>query len=191
MDKILAPTPLKSTLIDGASNTTTQNDNDEIVDNLDRVISKRLKDLKTVENLPTDDEFRSRLAGLKDMPNKDYSKKDLLLSTDERTDQQKMNDLLEQFMGETQLDQQVDQHRTDAVSDIERRLKALRDTPVDATTTQPGNKSATSPEANTPSDNEQDDETMLKTIMEKVLYLYVKDFYLFFYPFLFILKVFS
>ncbi|XP_036319430.1 abscission/NoCut checkpoint regulator [Rhagoletis pomonella] len=167
LGEVLAPIASSTS----AASVTHSNTVDADIDgNLDNVISKRLKDLKTIENSGTDDEIRARLGNLNGMPHKDYSKKDLLLSTDERTDQQKMHDLLEQFMGETQIDKKVENERDDAISDIERRLRALREHPVDDAlrsnlgTGQKGN----SPDTNTPSDNE-DDETVLKAVMEKYL----------------------
>ncbi|KAI8035581.1 hypothetical protein M5D96_011630 [Drosophila gunungcola] len=78
----------------------------------------------------TDDEIRTRLANLTGMPHKtNYDRKDLLLSIDQRNDQEKMRDLLAQFVEETQLDQNIDKQRDESISEIERRLLALRDTP--------------------------------------------------------------
>lgn len=143
----------------------------DIDENLDSAISKRLQNLKAVET--TDDEIRERLSNLSGMPHqKNYDKKDLLLSTDQRTDQDKIKDLLQQFMGETELDQRVETERTDALSDIERRLRALRDTPIDGAAAVAGTAvgaTAGSAETNTPSDNEdENDETVLQAIMQKV-----------------------
>lgn len=143
----------------------------DIDENLDSAISKRLQNLKAVET--TDDEIRERLSNLSGMPHqKNYDKKDLLLSTDQRTDQDKIKDLLQQFMGETELDQRVETERTDALSDIERRLRALRDTPIDGAAAVAGTTvgaTAGSTETNTPSDNEdENDETVLQAIMQKV-----------------------
>ncbi|XP_034489617.1 abscission/NoCut checkpoint regulator [Drosophila innubila] len=137
----------------------------DIDENLDSAISKRLQNLKAVES--TDDEIRARLSSLSGMPHqKNYDKKDLLLSTDKRSDQDKIKDLLQQFMGETELDQRIDVERTDAISDIERRLRALRDAPIEGGT---GAGAAASTSAtNTPSDNEdENDETVLQNIMKK------------------------
>lgn len=165
--EVLAPiSPAKMT-----NSTHSSGENSDITENLDSAILQRLKNLKASDpsGFPSDDEIRARLAKLNGMPNKDYSKKDLLLNTDQRSDQEKMNDLLAQFMGETQLDKRLETERNDTLSDIERRLKALRDDPVGSTG--PSVSSAvgvSSPDTNTPSDNEMDDETMLKNIMEKV-----------------------
>lgn len=152
------------------NSTHSSSENSDITENLDCAILKRLKNLKANDpnSFPSDDEIRSRLAKLNGMPQKDYTKKDLLLNTDQRTDQEKMNDLLAQFMGEAQLDSKLDTERKDTLSDIERRLKALRDEPVTPSSSGVNALGACSPDANTPSDNELDDETLLKGIMEKV-----------------------
>ncbi|XP_053949779.1 abscission/NoCut checkpoint regulator [Anastrepha ludens] len=167
LGEVLAPI---SNSVTAAEVTHSNTENADIEDNLDTVISKRLKDLKTIDNPGTDDEIRARLENLNGMPQKDYSKKDLLLSTDERTDQQKMQDLLEQFMGETQIDRQIANERSDNISDIERRLRALREQPVDSAISSNlgASQKENSPDTNTPSDNE-DDETVLKAVMEKYL----------------------
>ncbi|XP_023294302.2 abscission/NoCut checkpoint regulator [Lucilia cuprina] len=166
--EVLEPiSPVKMT-----SSTHSSGENSDITENLDSAILQRLKNLKASDpsSFPSDDEIRSRLSKLNGMPQKDYSKKDLLLNTDQRTDQEKMNDLLAQFMGEAEIDNRLETKRNDTLSDIERRLKALRDDPV--TTAASGSSAigtTTSSDTNTPSDNEMDDETMLKGIMEKYL----------------------
>ncbi|TDG41438.1 hypothetical protein AWZ03_012139 [Drosophila navojoa] len=139
---------------------------EDIDENLDHAISKRLQNLKAVDT--SDDEIRARLSNLSGMPHqKNYDKKDLLLSTDQRTDQERIKDLLQQFMGETALDQRVDAERNDAISDIERRLRALRDAPIDGVPAAAGTGISTAA-TNTPSDNEdENDETMLQKIMKK------------------------
>ncbi|KAH8400186.1 hypothetical protein KR215_008513 [Drosophila sulfurigaster] len=145
---------------------------EDIDENLDSAISKRLQNLKAVAS--TDDEIRARLSELSGMPHqKNYDKKDLLLSTDQRSDQDKIKDLLQQFMGETELDQRIDVERTDAISDIERRLRALRDAPIDGVASGSGSGAgagigASTSNTNTPSDNEdENDETVLQNIMKK------------------------
>jgi len=135
---------------------------DHIDENLDSALTKRIQDYKRVD--ATDDEIRARLANLTGMPHKtNYDKKDLLLSTDQRNDQEKMRDLLAQFVEEAQLDQNVDRQRDDSISDIERRLRALRDTPVDSAGAGPSGSQISSNV-----ENEEDDETLLQNIMKKV-----------------------
>lgn len=106
---------------------TTDND-DAINENLDNLITKRLAGLKTVNDpitLPTDTEMASRLASLKGIPFKDYSNSDILLSTDTRTNQDKINDLLKQFVEEKNIDNSVKSEKT-TISEIEKRLASLR-----------------------------------------------------------------
>ncbi|EDV99821.1 abscission/NoCut checkpoint regulator [Drosophila grimshawi] len=140
---------------------------EDIDENLDSAISKRLQNLKAVD-VTSDDELRARLSNLSGMPHqKNYDKKELLLSTDQRTDQDKIKDLLQQFLGETQLDQRVNDDRNDAISDIEKRLRALRDAPIDNPTGS-GAVAAGLGTTNTPSDNEEEnDEAVLQNIMQK------------------------
>ncbi|XP_030566081.1 abscission/NoCut checkpoint regulator [Drosophila novamexicana] len=159
--------PISSAVVGNAAVAPAQATGSEDIDeNLDSAISKRLQNLKAVET--TDDDIRARLSNLSGMPHqKNYDKKDLLLSTDQRTDQDKIKDLLHQFLGETQLDQRVDDDRNDAISDIERRLRALRDAPIDGAGAEAASSSAAT---NTPSDNEdENDETVLQDIMKKYI----------------------
>ncbi|KAH8354703.1 hypothetical protein KR084_002890, partial [Drosophila pseudotakahashii] len=136
---------------------------DHIDENLDSALTKRMADYKRVD--ATDDEIRARLANLTGMPQKSsYDRKDLLLSTDQRNDQEKMRDLLAQFVEEAQLDQNVDQQRDDSISDIERRLRALRDTPVDSTSDAGPSRSQVGGDVD---HEEEDDETLLQNIMKK------------------------
>ncbi|XP_016996208.2 abscission/NoCut checkpoint regulator [Drosophila takahashii] len=133
---------------------------DHIDENLDSALTKRMADYKRVD--ATDDEIRARLANLTGMPQKSsYDRKDLLLSTDQRNDEEKMRDLLAQFVEEAHLDQNVDRHRDDSISDIERRLRALRDTPLDSSS------DAGPSRTQIPEEEEQDDETLLQNIMKK------------------------
>lgn len=73
----------------------------------------------------SDRDIAIRIANLKDQHYIDESAgrgdASILLNTDRRTDQEKMNDLLEQFAAEVKLDQDAD-----PIRDIERRLAALR-----------------------------------------------------------------
>ncbi|XP_017030816.2 abscission/NoCut checkpoint regulator [Drosophila kikkawai] len=169
LDKCLPAEDLAEVLVpmNGASPSTSaakaKNHEEDIDENLDSEISKRIQNLKRVD--ATDDEIRARLANLSGMPHqRQYDKKDLLLSTDQRNDQEKIRDLLEQFMGESELDQRVGEQRDEAISDIERRLRALRDAPIDAVGG--GNTNIS-----TPSDNEEDenDETILQNTVKKYL----------------------
>ncbi|XP_016972089.1 uncharacterized protein LOC108039559 isoform X2 [Drosophila rhopaloa] len=155
--------PISKTAATANSSTPSSKNHEDIDENLDSALTKRMQDYKRVD--ATDDEIRTRLANLTGMPHKtNYDKKDLLLSTDQRNDEEKMRDLLEQFVEETQLDQNVDKQRDESISEIERRLRALRDTPVDSDA-----GPSTSHRTTTITDNEEDDETILKNIMKKYM----------------------
>lgn len=91
----------------------------------DDAIKKRLNALKAdqmQEN--TDQNIESRLSELKGMPYKDYSK--VLFEKDTRTESEQINDLIKQFVGESEIDQQIEKERDVAIDDIERRLAELR-----------------------------------------------------------------
>lgn len=132
--------------------------------NLDEIIKKRLETLKqdrlTNRNPVTSDaDIAIRIANLKGLeynPASNNADRTLLLSTDQRTDQEKIQDLVKQFMAETNLDEAVD-----PIRDIERRLAILKGTNVDGQT----QIAATE----TTSDNEDDDETKVKKLVSKYL----------------------
>uniref|UniRef100_A0A0K8TS31 Putative membrane trafficking and cell signaling protein hrs n=1 Tax=Tabanus bromius TaxID=304241 RepID=A0A0K8TS31_TABBR len=135
----------------------TEND---IAENLDSEISKRLKDLKTSDGvkLPSDTEMSSRLADLKGVPYKEYSKADLL-STDTRTEQQKVQDLIAQFLDEKSIDETVE----DPIAQIQKRLAALKG--------EPSTSAKKSSASNLPADSdvEEDEATKIKKIMDKFI----------------------
>ncbi|XP_043063436.1 abscission/NoCut checkpoint regulator [Drosophila ficusphila] len=142
------------------SSTTHSKNHEDIDENLDSALTKRMQEYKKVD--ATDDEIRARLSNLTGLPHKaNYDRKDLLLSTDQRNDQEKMRDLLAQFVEETHLDQQVDKQRDEGISDIERRLRALRDNPIDS------DAGPSRSQISTTMDNEEEDEeTVLQNIMK-------------------------
>lgn len=120
-------------------------DDDDISQNLDSIISKRLKNLKEdgSNKLPSDLEISSRLADLKGLPQNNYNNSDLLLSKDHRTDKEKIDDLLKQFLDEDSIDKNV-VAAANPLEEIERRLAALRGSEYKP------------PTDNTPSDNEDE-----------------------------------
>lgn len=94
--------------------------------------------------LPSDLEISSRLAELKGLPQKNYNNSDLLVSKDRRTDKEKIDDLLKQFVEESSIDNNgMSTASTNPLEDIEKRLAALRGTEY-------------KPDDNTPSDNENE-----------------------------------
>lgn len=102
---------------------------EEDPENADDAIKQRLNALKAERQVPSeensDQNIESRLAGLKGMQMKDYSKK-VLFEKDTRTDIEKTEDLIKQFVEERDLDQNIDNERELAMDDIEKRLAALR-----------------------------------------------------------------
>lgn len=130
--------------------------------NLDEMIKKRLESLKqdrlTNRNQMTSDtDIAIRIANLKGVeyqPASNNVDRTLLLSTDQRTDQEKIRDLVKQFTAETNLDEAAD-----PIRDIEKRLAILKGTNVDGKTEI----------AATTSDNEDDDEIKVKKLVSKYL----------------------
>lgn len=118
--QVLQPTPLAS-----AANPNVE----DSVEDQDDAIKKRLNALKA-ERLPPSEEtannIESRLAELKGMPLKDYSSKKVLFEKDTRSEAEKIEDLVKQFVEERDLDQTIEKERETAVDDIERRLAELR-----------------------------------------------------------------
>uniref|UniRef100_T1GXM2 Uncharacterized protein n=1 Tax=Megaselia scalaris TaxID=36166 RepID=T1GXM2_MEGSC len=107
-----------------------EQEDDIISKNLDSVLSKRLQNLKSEDNknLPTDEDISTRLADLKGMPQKNYNYSDLLVSKDHRTEKEKIDDLLKQFVDETAIDSNASRPSSNPIDEIEKRLAALRGT---------------------------------------------------------------
>lgn len=132
-------------------------------DNLDEIIKKRLETLKqdrlTNRNMKTSDtDIAIRIANLKGLdykPAGNTADPSLLLSTDQRTDQEKIQDLVKQFMAETNLDDAVD-----PIRDIEKRLAILKGTNLDSNTATAANEN---------SNSEDDDDTKVKKLVSKYL----------------------
>lgn len=142
----------------------------DINDNLDTVITNRLKELKGHNNLPSDDEIRARLSNLNNRPQKNYDKKFLLLDLEKRTDQEKMNNLLEQFAEEADVNKRLEEKQNKSISDIEKRLKALRDSsPIDAGPSSRTNLNVLINQSF--SDLEEDSELSLEAVIEKVTFV--------------------
>lgn len=88
-----------------------------------------LKEGNLPENIESDDDIQKRLAKIKGVEYKDYSSSNkALLMPDNRSEQEKINDLLKQFVEEKQIDDvgEPELLKTGSVDDIERRLAALR-----------------------------------------------------------------
>lgn len=138
---------------------------DEPVPDVDEEIKKRLEVMKQpINDLDqpfSDRTIAERLANLKDVPHKEYDNRAMINAVDTRTEHQKANDLVEQFMKEVNLDEAVKNDCDDQILSIERRLAALKGSPTgDAGQNQKiGDASDESP---------QDEETLAKKIVTKV-----------------------
>lgn len=105
---------------------------DEVQTNLDKVLEQRLAALKQKDNDIVDDSNGSdeaiaiRIANLKDIPYSNTSNIDLLTAVDKRTDEQKINDIMKQFLSEQIIDNTAAETSSNSVEAIERRLAALR-----------------------------------------------------------------
>lgn len=103
-------------------------------------IRQRLDDLKNVPEVSeggmtnTDDDIRDRLAKLKGFECKTTVNKDILM-TDTRSEQEKIEDLLKQFVEERAIDNEAkpETNATGTIGDIERRLAALRGQDIEKT----------------------------------------------------------
>ena len=89
------------------------------------------------EELPDQDDIERRLALLKGVEHKDYSEmnKKILISNDTRSEQEKVDDLLKQFVEEKSIDEEAKPAESAAgtIEDIEKRLAALRGQDLETT----------------------------------------------------------
>lgn len=141
---------------------------DECVPDVDDEIKKRLEVLKqptetnNLDESPLDDDVISkRLANLKDMPNKKYDDKSWMTAIDKRTEQERANDLMVQYMHEASIDNAIQDSADDAIKDIERRLNVLKGGA--------SSSSATIASASNDDSNEHvDDDTLARKMVTKV-----------------------
>ena len=108
-----------------------------------------------------------RLANLKGVEYKDYSKsnKDVLFAKDDRSEQERINDLLKQFGEEKEINEVVDKERNDGIGEIERRLAALRGDGGASANLKP----TVSKENNLDISDEENEEDAAKTIAKRFL----------------------
>lgn len=131
----------------------------EQLPDIDDEIKKRLESVKQQMNDLegfSDRSISERLANLKEMPNKEYDNRKLLNQIDNRTEHEKANELVNQFMAETNIDNAVQVF--DPLKDIEQRLAALK-----------GFTSSSKMKDSFDNSNElEDEDTMAKKIVTKV-----------------------
>ncbi len=93
-----------------------------------------------------------RVSNLKGIAHREHSNKDILLSTDTRTDEEKTRDLVRQFLEERALDDE-----SDPIKDIERRLAALK-----------GTSSTDDMKMDEKAESDSDEEVKVKKMVSKV-----------------------
>lgn len=133
---------------------------EEKLPDIDDEIKKRLEVVKQPTN-DLDKDFSDRgmaerLANLKGVPHKEYDHSAMLNAVDKRTDNEKANDLVAQFMQEVGLDDAVHDSNEDPIKSIERRLAALKGSSTEKT-------------GQTATDGSPDEETLAKKIVTKYL----------------------
>lgn len=139
---------------------------EEQLPDIDDEIKKRLEVVKQPTN-DLDKDFSDRgmaerLANLKGVPHKEYDHKAMLNAVDKRTDNEKANDLVAQFMQEVSLDDAVNDSYEDPIKSIERRLAALKGSSTEKTGGQPAVDGS-------PEHQHEDEETLAKKIVTKYL----------------------
>lgn len=134
----------------------------EILPDIDDEIKKRLASVKQPMNDLegfSNQSISERLANLKEIPHKEYDNRKLLNQIDKRTEHEKANDLINQFMAETNIDSAVQEF--DPLKDIEQRLAALKEFT--------GSSSTLKKKDSIDNSNElEDEDTLAKKIVTKV-----------------------
>lgn len=126
----------------------------------DNEIAAKLKSLKGDTKIaPQNDlDIAQRLAGLRGVEYKEYSNKELINSRDNRSDQEKINDLLNQYGEENQINEGVGEI-IDPIKDIENRLAKLKE----------GSSSRTKVTKPVESEESEDEETVAKKMVQKFM----------------------
>lgn len=129
------------------------------------MLEQRLAALKQKDDDIVDDSNRSdeaiaiRIANLKDIPYSTATNIDLLTAVDKRTDEEKINDIMKQFLCEQNIDNSAaETSSSNSVEVIERRLAALR-----------GDRTPADNELHRTVMNDEDDETKVRNVVNRYL----------------------
>lgn len=129
------------------------------------MLEQRLAALKQKDDDIVDDSNRSdeaiaiRIANLKDIPYSTATNIDLLTAVDKRTDEEKINDIMKQFLCEQNIDNSAaETSSSNSVEVIERRLAALR-----------GDRTPADNELHRTEMNDEDDETKVRNVVNRYL----------------------
>lgn len=138
----------------------------EALPDVDEEIKKRLQVIKqplVPEEVQSESDIGKRLANLKGVPFRENNNIDALNKVDKRTEQEKSNDLMKQFLAENEIDSGTNAAANefdiddDPIKSIERRLAALKGTPAASDE----NKSHSN-------DENEDEETVTNRIVKRV-----------------------
>lgn len=145
----------------------------------DNEIAAKLKSLRSeaIISLQNDSDIAQRLAGLRGVEYKEYSNKEFINSKDNRSEQEQINDLLNQYGEENVINESVGEN-VDPIKDIENRLAKLREGRSSSTKiTKPDHKLAEELEES------EDEETVAKKMVQKVIFFkkYIFDFKIIFF----------
>ncbi|CAH2094558.1 unnamed protein product [Euphydryas editha] len=121
-------------------------------------IIKRLQKLKGDIPSTSNAELEARLANIKGIPISAVQTKPVLLHPDLRTEQEQADDLLKQFMAQSNIDTNYKEEFDGLVNDIETRLQKLKASSIS------GSAETTTSMSNDKSD---DEEEIIKKIIEK------------------------
>ncbi|KAJ8723867.1 hypothetical protein PYW07_007847 [Mythimna separata] len=126
----------------------------------DEDIKSRLQNIKGETPSTSDADIYSRLAKLKGVPLEVVSAKPVLPPPDTRTEQEQANDLIKQYMEQTNIDTKYTDEFDGLISDIEARMQKLK-----------GNNPASQEPAQILKKDEsesEDEETTVRKIVEKI-----------------------
>ncbi|KAJ0173582.1 hypothetical protein K1T71_010731 [Dendrolimus kikuchii] len=121
-------------------------------------IAQRLQKIKSAVPSTSDAELRSRLAILKGVPDVVAQARPVLPAPDLRTEQEQADDLLKQYMEQTNIDKKYKNEFDQLVNDMESRMEKLKGV-------NPSNVQNTKIQEN---DESEDEEERIKKILEKV-----------------------
>ncbi|CAK1550496.1 unnamed protein product [Leptosia nina] len=122
----------------------------------DRDIEARLKKLKDVPSISEAD-LEQRLANIKGVSVESMKSKPITINPDLRTEEEQTNDLLRQYMAQSNMDQNYEDEFNNKISDIESRLQKLKGSTTTGVTVQ----------ETSPHQDEESEESIINKIIEQ------------------------
>lgn len=171
----------------------------EQLPDVDESIKRRLNAIKEINNLDGDEskenntpkDIGQRLASLKGTEYKEYDHKDIIHAKDNRSEQERINDLMKRYAEENEIDESGrgsgtsgDNDDEDPIKSIEKRLAALK-----------GESNTSNKPTNTENQEPVDEAAVVKHIVKKVfentfsfIYTITRNIFLLFHFFYFVKK---